>query len=139
MLKQTLNSINSNLRNLIKITEQDIEDIKQANHQALFDRNIIKENLIDEFVKLKAQIDNGLKNRSETGQNLVNVDEQPLLDEFKENIQTFYTIHKKFAKMAFTVTHFYNNLVHKVTDSQPDIGYGMSPNRTNYSNFSLKG
>ena len=139
MLKQTLNSINSNLRNLIKITEEDIEDIKKANHQALFDRNIIKENLIDEFVKLKAQIDNSLKNRSETGQQLVNIDEQPLLDEFKENIQTFYNIHKKFAKMAFTVTHFYNNLVHKVTDSQPDIGYGMSPTMNHHNNFSLKG
>jgi hypothetical protein len=139
MLIQTINSINSVLDKLIIITKEDIDDIKQANHQALFDRNIKKEQLINDFIKLKSQIDNSLKNRNEKGLSLVNPEEQPLLDEFKNRIHTFYNYHKKFAKMAFSVTNFYNNLVHKVTDSQPDIGYGMSPNINNYNNFSLKG
>jgi len=139
MLKQTLVSINSVLKNLIEITQQDIIDIKNANHQALFDRNLKKDELVNQFTKLKSQIDSTLATRNQQGKNLVNPDEQPLLDEFKEKINIFYEEHKKFAKMAFTITHFYNNLMNKITDSKPDIGYGMTPNKNPYSSFSLKG
>jgi len=139
MLVNMLQSTNQLLDNLIEITSKDIDDIKKANHQALFERNYQKEELVKRFVELKNGIDSTLAERNRNGMPLINPNEEPLLDEFKEKLQKFYTLHKKFAKMAFTVTHFYNNLVHKVTDSQPDIGYGMSPTMNHHNNFSLKG
>jgi hypothetical protein len=136
MLKQTLVSINSVLDELIDITNKDIQDIKKANHNALFERNIKKDELVNQFISLKSQIDLILKQRNDNSQNLIHPDEEPLLEEFKEKIKVFHTIHKKFAKMAFTITNFYTNLLHKITDAKPDIGYQMSPKID--SNISFK-
>lgn len=138
MLQHTLISINQILDNLIEITKQDIEDIKEANHNSLFKRNITKEELIIQFNSLKTEIDTILSNRNQQNLELVNIEEQALLDIFKQKIEIFYKLHKKFAKMAFSVTHFYNNLMNKVTNSKPDIGYGMSSTQNGYSSFSLK-
>jgi len=140
MLKQSLLSINDTLDNLINITKQDIEDIKLAKHEALFQRNSLKEKYLQEFIQQKSQIDSILVKRSESGldiSQLINPEEDQLLGEFKQKLQTFYTIHKKFAKMALLVTNFYNNLMHKINGNEVDIGYQM--NKTNnYPNFSLK-
>ena len=140
MLKQSLISINNNLDNLIDITKQDIEDIKIANHEFLFQRNELKEQYLKDFTHQKAQIDSILVKRSESGldiSQLINPEEDKLLGEFKQKLQEFYEIHKKFSKMALLVTNFYNNLMRKINGEEIDIGYKM--NRTNpYSSFSLK-
>ena len=138
MLKANLVSINKVLDQLIDITQKDIEDIKQAKHQQLFDRNKQKELLITQFSNLKSTIDSILKSRNDNSQNLINPDEEPLLEDFKLKIKEFHTLHTKFAKMAFTISNFYTNLLHKITDAKPDIGYQMSPKIDNYNNLSLK-
>jgi len=141
MLKQTLTSINKVLDNLINITLEDIQDIKKANHEALFERNNEKEQLLSQFTTLKSQIDSILVQRSQSGMdinNMLNDEENKLLDEFKMKLQQFHQIHKKFAKMALIVTNFYNNLVHKVNGSEVDIGYKMTKSSNPYANFSLK-
>ena len=140
MLKQSLISINKTLDNLINITKQDIEDIKIANHESLFQRNELKEQYLKDFTHQKSQIDSILVKRSESGldlNELINPEEDKLLSEFKQKLQEFYEIHKKFSKMALLVTNFYNNLMHKINGEEVDIGYKM--NKTNhYSIFSLK-
>ncbi len=140
MLKQSLISINNDLDNLIDITKKDIEDIKIANHEFLFQRNELKEQYLKDFTHQKAQIDSILVKRSESGldiSQLINPEEDKLLGEFKQKLQEFYEIHKKFSKMALLVTNFYNNLMRKINGEEIDIGYTM--NRTNpYSSFSLK-
>jgi len=141
MLKQSLTSINKTLENLIEITQNDIQDIKQAKHEMLFERNIIKEELVTQFTTLKSQIDSILVQRNQSGidlNDMFNEEENILLDEFRNKLQEFYTIHKKFAKMALIVTNFYKNLVHKVNGSEVDIGYQMTNTSSAYSNFSLK-
>jgi ElaB/YqjD/DUF883 family membrane-anchored ribosome-binding protein len=141
MLKQALTSINIVLNELISITTQDIEDIKLAKHEALFQRNEQKEKLLNKFTDLKSQIDSILVQRSQSGKSLeelISPQEDILLDEFRNNLKNFYNIHKKFSKMALLVTNFYNNLIHKISGSEPDIGYEMKPNIDNHSNISLK-
>jgi len=140
MLNQTLNSINQTLNSLIQITLKDIEDIKQAKHNSLFERNQQKEELIKQFSSLKSQIDSILVQRSQSGkplEELLSKEEDILLSEFKENLTQFHKIHNKFSKMALIVTNFYNNLMYKINGEKVDIGYKM--NKTNYSSFSLKG
>jgi len=141
MLKQTLISINNVLDELKQITQQDIADIKQANHDELFQRNDKKNELLQEFSQLKSQIDLTLVRRSESGlaiEQIMNNEENILLDEFKNKLNNFYEVHKKYAKMAILVTNFYNNLVNKVNNCEVDIGYKMTT--TQYqANLSLKG
>ena len=141
MLQQTLISINNTLDKLIHITQKDIDDIKEAKHTELFNRNIQKEELVAQFTKQKSQIDSILVKRSESGMELsklINPQEDKLLGEFKDKLEQFYNLHKKFSQMALLVTNFYNNLLHKISGSEPDIGYEMKPNIKNYNNFSLK-
>ena len=141
MLKQALTSINVTLNNLISITKQDIEDIKLAKHEALFQRNEQKEQLVNQFINLKSQIDSILVQRSQSGkplEELISPQVDILLGEFRDKLQTFYAIHKKFSKMALLVTNFYNNLINKISGSEPDIGYEMKPNIDKHSNISLK-
>ena len=105
MLLQSLKNINNTLNNLINITNQDIEDIKVAKHEALFQRNETKEKLLSQFVTLKSQIDSILVKRSESGldiSQILNKDEDSALADFKNKLQEFYTVHKKFAKNGIT-------------------------------------
>jgi len=142
MLLQSLNNINNVLNNLINITAEDIEDIKQAKHEELFKRNQTKEELLNQFTSLKSQIDSILVKRSESGldiSQIINPEEDKLLGEFKNKLQEFYTIHKKFAKMALIITNFYQNLMDKTTGVEIDIGYKKQHPSHLYSNFSLKG
>jgi len=142
MLLQSLQNINKVLDNLINITYQDMEDIKQAHHNNLFQRNENKEKLLSQFISLKAQIDSILVKRSESGldiSQIINPEEDKLLGEFKRKLKNFYDIHKKFSKMALLVTNFYNNLLHKATGSEVDIGYKIQQSNNLYSSFSLKG
>jgi len=139
MLKQILISTNNNLSKLIDITTQDIEDIKKANHEALFERNQSKEKIVQEFIAQKNQIDTILLKRSESGltlENMLNSEESNLFDEFKAKLQEFYEVHKRFSKMALLVTNFYNNLANKVFQTEVDIGYKMKQRYC--SNLSLK-
>ena len=141
MLKQTLISINNVLDELKNITKQDIIDIKKANHNDLFERNNRKNELIKQFSELKSQIDLTLVKRSESGlsmDQIMNNEENILFDEFRKKLNEFYTLHKKYAKMAMLVANFYNNLVNKVTNCEVDIGYKMTT--TQYkANLSLRG
>ena len=139
-MQQTLINTNKVLDNLIEITQKDIEDIKEANHEPLFQRNTQKEELIEKFSELKSQIDSILVSRSESGldiKDLISPEEDKLLDEFRTKLKEFYDIHKRFAKMAFSVTHFYNNLMNRINNCEPDIGYKMNQKQT-YPNLSLK-
>jgi hypothetical protein len=139
MLKQILISTNNNLDKLIDITKQDIDDIKEANHDALFERNQIKDKIVQEFISQKNQIDTILLKRSESGlslENMLSNEESNLFDEFKLKLQNFHNIHKKFSKMALLVANFYNNLTNRVNQTEVDIGYKMSQRYS--SNLSLK-
>jgi hypothetical protein len=140
MLKQILISTNNNLDQLINITLKDIDDIKKANHESLFEKNIEKDKIVQEFISQKNQIDNILLKRSESGlslENMLSLEESNLFDEFKIKLHKFHNIHKKFSKMTLLVANFYNNLTNKVNQTEIDIGYKMTQKYS--SNFSLKG
>jgi len=139
MLKQILIQTNNNLDKLIDITLQDIEDIKLANHEPLFQRNEEKERIVQEFASQKNHIDTILLQRSESGltlENMLNDEESNLFEEFKIKLRNFYEIHKRFSKMALLVTNFYNNLSNRVNETEIDIGYEMKQKYS--SNLSLK-
>ena len=140
MLQKALISINNTLDGLIKITTQDIEDIKQANHEQLFKRNEKKEKLLQNFITHKSSIDSILTQRSQENENiaeLLSKEEDELLGMFREKLQTFYKLHKHFASMAFGVANFYNILMDRVSNTKSDVGYEAS--HSSYNNISIRG
>jgi hypothetical protein len=57
MLSHHLQNALSDLRDIINITESDIEDIKKAEHDAQFDRLSLKDEKLKSFEAKKAMID----------------------------------------------------------------------------------
>lgn len=126
MLTQNLNKINSVLETFISITDEDLEAVRTANHKVLFDRNSQKEQLYQMFVRLKSSIDKELLKRSQSGleiSELFSSEEKVLFEAFKEKLVIFAKAHKKLSKRVYTVSHFYSNLMQKVTGATTQIGY----------------
>ena len=130
-LKEATNILNS----LIKITKQDIENIKKANHQKIFDNMKQKEELAKYFFNIKNDIDSILVKRNKPIEEIFSTKEEILFEEFKKKLIKFNTLHKKFSKLAISVANFYNTLVQQIKEEKP-IDYDNSSFKNN--NLSIK-
>jgi len=119
MLTEKLNTINSVLDNLINITIMDTNAIKDANHEIIFSNIQTKEDLANSFVSLKSEVDSILVARNKPIEEIFTPDEEKLFDEFREKLNNFYTIHKKFSKLALSVANFYNVLMNEIKNEKP--------------------
>ncbi len=114
MLLNKLQTANKILNNLIKITNEDIETIKEAKHEEVFANMKIKENLAVEFQNTKGEIDYILSNRNRPIEEIFTPEEEKEFEEFKNLLNEFHEKHKFFAKLSFSVTNFYNTLLNKI-------------------------
>ncbi len=114
MLIEKLIKINDILNRLIKITDEDIYNIKEANHDEVFKNIPIKEKYAQEFQKLKNEIDSVLVSRNKPVEEIFTNEEEKEFEKFKENLNEFYEKHKLFSKLSFSVTNFYNTLLEKI-------------------------
>jgi len=115
MLIKKLNEAIDILNSLIEITKQDIENIKKANHQEVFDNIKRKEELAKYFLNIKNGIDLILARRNKPIEEIFSNEEEKLFEEFKKKLIEFNTLHKKFSKLAISVTNFYNTLVQQIS------------------------
>ena len=111
MLLTKLQQANEILNNLIEITNQDIENIKEANHEAVFANIDLKEKLALEFQNIKSEIDYILSTRNRPIEDIFSKEEEIEFENFKTLLNEFHTRHKFFAKLSFSVTNFYNTLL----------------------------
>jgi len=118
MLIKKLNKINEVLVNLIKITNEDIENIKEANHEKVFANIHKKENLALKFQHLKNEIDSILTNRNKPLDKIFSIEEEKEFEKFKELLNNFHKKHQLFAKLSFSVTNFYNTLLEQITNKK---------------------
>ena len=114
MLIQKLKQINNVLLNLIKITKEDIEFIKNAKHNELFNNISQKEELAKEFSILKSEIDQILVSRNKPIEDIFTKEEEEEFEKFKNLLNKFYSLHKHFSKLSFVVANFYNVLLDKI-------------------------
>jgi len=114
MLLNKLQKANKILNNLIIITQQDIESIKEAKHDTVFANIQTKESLAIEFQNTKNEIDNILSSRNEPLEEIFSPEEEKEFEEFKNLLNEFHKKHKFFSKLSFSVTNFYNTLLNKI-------------------------
>ena len=130
MLDYYLKGAIEDIETLIKITNEDIEQIIEAQHEQIFERTAIKEDLIKSFQNKKSLIDNELmKIKEEHGEiTKENIPEDvlELLDTLSERFQELKDVNKKYAKFVLSVTEFYNSLLDKVIPKKESNGYGSS-------------
>jgi len=123
MLIQKLKTINLTLDRLIEITKEDIENIKVANHEAVFANTTPKEKLALKFSELKSEIDNILVSRNKPVEEIFSAEEEKYFEVFKTKLNEFHTLHKRFSKLALSVANFYNALMNELKEDGVKIDY----------------
>jgi predicted nuclease with TOPRIM domain len=132
MLIEKLNQINSTLDKLISLTNEDIYAIKNADHESVFSHTKTKEELAQNFATLKSEIDSILVSRNKPIEEIFTPEEEKLFDSFREKLNEFYTLHKRFSKLALSVANFYNALMKELKNEKP-----ITYNNDNFTNSNL--
>lgn len=123
MLSYHLQSALSDLRDLIKITESDVEDIKVANHNPQFDRLKLKEEKLKSFESKKAMIDHEIASlisanpETELPQ-LLNEEQHLYLAELKVELQNLREANKSYAKLVLAVSSLYNTFLERLVPTE---------------------
>ena len=123
MLLHHLKSALKDLRDLISITQTDIEDIKEAKQNPQFDRLPLKDEKIKSFESKKAMIDHEISklmtaNPDKDLSNLLDEEQHQALDELKIELSNLRDINQKYAKMVLTVSSFYNTLLERIVPTE---------------------
>ncbi|MDQ7042160.1 MAG: hypothetical protein Q9M34_01375 [Sulfurimonas sp.] len=123
MLSHYLQNALSDLRDIINITESDIEDIKKAEHTTQFDRLSLKEEKLKSFEVKKALIDNEISSLITANPNielpsLLNKEQHILLDELKVELNNLRDINKKYAKFVLLVSNLYNTFLERLVPTE---------------------
>lgn len=127
MLNQFLSQSITHLNSLIDISMLDVQDIKKANHEAIFSRLESKNELIaafensknlahEQMVKLAKQYPN--KNIAE----LLDSTTSSLIDEMRDSLKKLKEINDSYAKSVIAVQEFYNSLLESLLPSER-VGY----------------
>lgn len=119
MLSHYLKSSIEDIENLIKLTEKDISDIKEAKHEIVFSRTKIKNDLIKSFENKKSMLDNELiklvrKSNNKPLEEVLNDLERDKLELMKEKLSLLKLKNKEYARFVVTVSEFYNSLLDSV-------------------------
>ena len=123
MLSHHLQNALRDLRDIIKITESDIEDIKKAEHDTQFDRLSIKEEKLKSFEVKKSMIDHEISSMMTSNpdtqiENLLNEEQHTLLEELKKELSTLREVNKHYAKLVLVVSNLYNSFLEKLVPTE---------------------
>lgn len=123
MLSHYLDKALTDLDQLINLTQTDIEDIKLAKHELIFNRSKIKEELISSFQNRKAMIDNEISKLMQSSpdrgiENLLSTEDQSKLESLKEKLFELKSYNKRYAKLVLTVSEFYNSLLERMVPTE---------------------
>ncbi len=137
MLVEKLNQTINVLDDLIDITQEDIKNIKEANHNLVFNNMQKKESLAKQFSLFKSEIDSILASRNRPVEEIFSKEEEILFDKFRDKLNQFYSLHKRFSKLALSVANFYNTLWKKINSNEKSINYKEETFKNSY--LQLKG
>ena len=123
MLSHHLQNALEDLRDLIKITESDIEDIKKAEHDPQFERLSLKEEKLKAFETKKAMIDHEISNLVTSNPDkalpdLLTSEQHKLLEEFKVELANLHDVNKKYAKLVVVVSNLYNKFLEQIVPTE---------------------
>jgi len=123
MLSHHLQGALSDLRDLIKITESDIADIKEARNDQQFERLSLKEEKLKSFESKKAMIDYEISNLMTEQPDkdlpqLLNQEQHNALDELKIELSNLRDVNKRYAKFVLSVSNLYNTFLERLVPTE---------------------
>jgi len=134
MLTHHLQGALTDLRDLIKITDEDIADIREAKHDNQFERLSIKEEKIKSFESKKAMIDHEISclmsaNPDVDLPDLLNESQHNDLNELKVELNNLRDVNKHYSRLVLTVSHLYNNFLERLVPTEMQ-GYQRVASKT---------
>jgi hypothetical protein len=123
MLSHHLESALNDLRDLIKITESDIADIKEAKNNPQFDRLALKEEKLKSFESKKAMIDYEISSLMSASPDkdlpeLLTKEQHLLLDNLKLELNNLRDTNKHYARLVLVVSNLYNTFLERVIPTE---------------------
>lgn len=123
MLSHHLKNALKDLKDLIKITESDIEDIQAAQHDPQFDRLALKDEKLKSFETKKAMIDHEISSLMTSNPDLelpqlLNQEQHELLDELKVDLNKLREVNKHYAKLVLLVSNLYNTFLERLVPTE---------------------
>lgn len=133
MLSYHLQNALTDLRDIIKITQSDIEDIQKAEHDTQFERLSLKEEKLKSFETKKTVIDHEISLMMTSNPDtqlieLLNAEQQSLLDSFKIELNSLREVNKTYAKLVLIVSNLYNNFLEQLVPTEMQ-GYNKVASR----------
>lgn len=137
MLNKFLYESTDSLRSLINITQLDMDDIKKANHDLIFERINTRNKYIESFEKNKNLAHEEMVKIAKANPNknigeLLDEESRTLIDEMRDSLKILKELNENYSKSVFAVYEFYNSLIENIIPSEK-IGYS---NKT-YSKIDL--
>jgi hypothetical protein len=123
MLSHHLEGALIDLRDIIKITESDIEDIKEAKNDSQFERLPLKEEKIKSFEAKKAMIDHEISALMSASPQkelpeLLNETQHQYLSELKVELSNLREVNKHYARLVLTVSNLYNSFLERLVPTE---------------------
>lgn len=123
MLSYHLQSALKDLKDLIAISQKDIDDIQDAQHVNQFERLVIKEERLKSFESKKAMIDHEISKKMSANpekglSELLDESEHRELENLKFELSALREINQRYAKMVLAVGSFYNSLLERVIPTE---------------------
>lgn len=123
MLTHQLKSAIHDLKDIITITESDIEDIREAKHATQFDRLKLKEEKLKSFETKKAMIDHEISSLISSHPNtslphLLDEQQHQLLEDLKVELGNLKDINKRYAKLVLVVSNLYNTFLERLVPTE---------------------
>ena len=123
MLSHHLEGALNDLRDLIKITESDIADIKEAKNDPQFDRLSLKEEKLKSFEAKKAMIDHEISSLMTASPDkdlpeLLTKEQHLSLDDLKVELNNLRDVNKHYARLVLVVSNLYNSFLERVVPTE---------------------
>jgi hypothetical protein len=123
MLSYHLQSALGDLKDLINITQADVEDIKLANNDPQFERLTLKEEKLKSFESKKAMIDHEISSLMTTNPDidlphLLNEEQHEYLEQLKIELSNLREVNKEYARLVLTVSNLYNTFLERLVPTE---------------------
>ncbi|MFA9373514.1 MAG: hypothetical protein ACERKK_05080 [Poseidonibacter sp.] len=95
--------------------ELDIEDIKQAKHESLLNRNDQKHYMIEEITNLKQELNQELISKMQQGEDIDKYRDK--VNSLEAELLKLYESNKRLASLVLPVQQMYKDLVEEITNA----------------------
>lgn len=129
MITQALQESNDVIDKLLEITNWDIEDIQQANHDAIFERTALKEDLARIFISKKNTVEQAVAELAHDEQDLQNIltnEQEQLLVELSQKLDNLRIINAKLSILVANISNLYESFLSHILPQEGDDAYSRT-------------